>query len=651
MIYLDLDLSLEPAGQDYRARARSLAAGEVVISVPAPALEISTGDGAPQAIGRKLFSAVFSGELLGHFRQVQDRAEQQGAGVRIRLHLGDTPQLAGLPWEYLYDDSRGRFLSLSTQTPLLRYLELPQSIRPLQVVPPLRVLALMASPPGFDPLDVDAEWATLQEALAKPLEQRQVVLERLPRPTLAALRQQLRSDSYHVLHFLGHGAFDEASQDGIVLLEDQNAGARFVSGQLLSTILHDHRPLRLCLLNSCRGAQASLGDAYAGVAQRLVRQGIPAVVAMQAALSDGGAIAFAREFYAATADGYPVDAAVAEARKALYEEGQEGEFGAPVLFMRAPDGLIFELGGVASEAKMPAQETSSIPSAGSDTTPDGERTVSSPTIVTTASPGMENAVRPLSGYEREIADIREKLKQGRMVLFLGADLPESVTGIPSRQALADGLATRYNVPPGRDLASVAQQIMQAGNRYEFTQYLRDALDGARKSPQRFQRAVAAVIQRCHPETVFTTAYDNLLQKALDEAGVPFELVVRNDNLRFLRADRPGLLKLYGDRDQVDTLVVTEQDQNALLRGLVRADLVDELRRSLRRNGILFVGYDLADHIVSALFDEVTESHFQMASYAVWSGLSEQECSSLKSNRNLTVLDADPVLLMEQLASA
>jgi len=79
-----------------------------------------------------------------------------------------------------------------------------------------------------------------------------------------------------------------------------------------------------------------------GITQRLVQKGLPAVIAMQSKVTDKAAIRLAHEFYCSLADGYPVDAALAEARKAIYDT-KLVEWGLPVLAMRAPDGCIFEL--------------------------------------------------------------------------------------------------------------------------------------------------------------------------------------------------------------------------------------------------------------------------------------------------------------------
>ena len=66
---------------------------------------------------------------------------------------------------------------------------------------------------------------------------------------------------------------------------------------------------------------------------------------MQFEITDQAAVVFAQEFYSALADNYPVDAALTEARKAIFARGNKIEWGTPVLYMRAPDGRIFDVKG------------------------------------------------------------------------------------------------------------------------------------------------------------------------------------------------------------------------------------------------------------------------------------------------------------------
>ena len=369
--YIDFDVAIEPAGHGFTARVFNSPVGQAANTFSAPFSDLEIENfllrvgrsrhavrriESPEMVsakqfGGRLFDQVFAGEVRGCLRSSLDEASRQGAGLRVRLHLTKVPALADLPWEFLYNASMNRFLSLSVETPLVRYLELPERIRPLIVQPPLRVLMMISSPSDYPQLDVKRESAKITEALGELEKHGLVTVERQEDATLAELQRRLRKNQYHIFHFVGHGGFDAQADDGLLIMEDQENRGRRVSAQFLGTILHDHRPLRLAVLNACEGARASRGDPFAGTAQSLVQQGIPAVIAMQFEVTDEAAICFTREFYSAIAVGYPVDAALAEARKAIFAEVSEIEWGTPVLYMRSPDGKVFEVEKVSEVAR------------------------------------------------------------------------------------------------------------------------------------------------------------------------------------------------------------------------------------------------------------------------------------------------------------
>lgn len=361
MNYLDFDLLIESMGERYKARVLNSPAGQAIVdfSLPFTELEIenfllkigrprrgvrradSPEMEAAKTFGSRLFETVFNGDLLGCLYRSLDEVNRQQAGLRLRLRLADVPILAEIPWEYLYNPTLNRFLSLSVETPLVRYLDLPERIQPLAVKPPLNVLVMISSPNGYPELNVEHEWSKVNKALGELERQGIVTLERLEQATLSALQKFFRRKDCHIFHFIGHGIFDTMTQDGMLIFEDDKKQGRPVSGQYLGTLLHDKRTLRLAVLNACEGARSSSIDPFSGTAQSVVQQGIPAVIAMQFEVTDEVAIDLAHEFYTALADGYPVDAALTEARKAIYAQGNVVEWATPVLYMRSPDGGIF----------------------------------------------------------------------------------------------------------------------------------------------------------------------------------------------------------------------------------------------------------------------------------------------------------------------
>ena len=169
-----------------------------------------------------------------------------------------------------------------------------------------------------------------------------VELDWLDPATPRALRHALRDGNYHVLHYVGHSAFT-ASGDGMLYLEQETDGRSVgVDSTLFANLLSDQDRLRLVVLNSCEGARTTLTDPYAGVATTLIQLGVPAVVAMQFEISDDAALLFAEELYTNLVGRQdPIDAAVAEARKAVYTEIDAIEWATPVLFVRDPDVELF----------------------------------------------------------------------------------------------------------------------------------------------------------------------------------------------------------------------------------------------------------------------------------------------------------------------
>ena len=244
---------------------------------------------------------MFAGDVRACLRSAADEAKRENTGVRLRMRLAD-PALADLPWEFLYNPAVNRFLALSIQSPLVRYMDLPEVIQPIAVTPPIRVLVMISSPTDYPTLDVEAEWKRLNESLADLIAAGTIAVERLDGATLGGLQRKLRRSQYHIFHFIGHGEFDQTLQEGVLLLERENKRGHRVGSQYLGMLLHDHESLRVAILNACEGARSSRQDPFAGSAQSLVQQGIPAVIAMQFEIADDVASTFAHEFYGALAD-------------------------------------------------------------------------------------------------------------------------------------------------------------------------------------------------------------------------------------------------------------------------------------------------------------------------------------------------------------
>ncbi|MCP4545489.1 MAG: phosphotransferase [bacterium] len=246
-----------------------------------------------------------------------------------------------------------------------------------------------------------------------------------------------------------------------------------------------------------------------------------------------------------------------------------------------------------------------------------------------------------------LPQLAEALQRGSLAFFVGADLPREITGMPSRADLARDLARRNELDESLSLAEAAQRVSRGGNQREFTAFIREALDVTGKSPQTFHRRIVELIKIHQIKTLVATAYDNLLELAFQEVGVGINRVARSSDLSFIDPSRPTLIKLYGDAQQPETLVVTEDDHYGLWRDRDKQDLLEQIRSALRKNTTLFLGYNLSDPDFNSLWRGVVDraGDFLPDAYAVWPGLAEAEVQMWR-DRGIVILDADPFEILD-----
>lgn len=304
---------------------------------------ISQKDKTIQDFGHSLFSALITGDIRTRYEVSMERARTDGRGLRLKLRIRPS-ELAALPWEFMFDKRQAEYLCLSFNTSFVRYLELTQPVQPLSVKPPIRILGMIASPNDLTLLNINHEKFHVEKAIKGLQANGLVELVWLEGQTWRDLQKTMRTGVWHVFHFIGHGGFDPNTEEGLIALRDEESHAHYFTATELGRLLADHKPLRLVILNSCEGAKGSERDLFSSTASILLRRGIPAVLAMQYKISDRAAIEFSRAFYEALADGMPVDAAVAEARKSIsIAMTNTMEWVTPVIYMRSPDGKIFDL--------------------------------------------------------------------------------------------------------------------------------------------------------------------------------------------------------------------------------------------------------------------------------------------------------------------
>ncbi|GAA1954795.1 CHAT domain-containing protein [Microbacterium deminutum] len=316
---------------------------------------MSIRESAVQSIGVRLFDAVFTGRIGEVYRASSAVASERGLTPQLTLRL-TAPRLAALPWEALYDSEAGRYVS--RKEPLVRRVSSPYAARLAPVAAPLRILAMVSSPRGLEALDVEAEKERLESALAAHIADGSVELVWLADTSWGGLHSELLTGKWHVLHFIGHGGYDDAADEGLIALVGRDGRADFVSASSLADLLNEASSApRLVVLNSCQSGSTGTSDLFAGTAATLVHSGINAVVAMQFAVSDYAALAFARSFYIALASGRRIDEAVRSGRIGILGITRDTlEWITPVLYLGGDDTSLLD-------ASVPVSTRSTEPAA------------------------------------------------------------------------------------------------------------------------------------------------------------------------------------------------------------------------------------------------------------------------------------------------
>jgi len=139
MNYLDFEIEISPgAGREYPIAIVRSPAGEARETMKFPFDELALKDRlqnlqiallrsggkrrsflsaegqTAQEFGQKLFDALLTGEMRSRYDVNQREAAQKGLGLRFKLRI-QSPELAALPWEFLYDARQAKITPILSQ--------------------------------------------------------------------------------------------------------------------------------------------------------------------------------------------------------------------------------------------------------------------------------------------------------------------------------------------------------------------------------------------------------------------------------------------------------------------------------------------------------------------------------------------------------
>lgn len=248
-----------------------------------------------------------------------------------------------------------------------------------------------------------------------------------------------------------------------------------------------------------------------------------------------------------------------------------------------------------------------------------------PDSPTNAAAGGGGAAPAPAAVDPVLASVAARVARGQCILFLGAGVHSAAPAgsgfsydaelapprggeLARRLAAGSGYQAAFPTHDPSNLQRVAAHYESVLDRRQLVAAIGQEVDGGKRpSP-----ALHALARLGFP-LVITTNYDRLFETALAAAGTPFDRSVYNpsDSVATLdlEADptpaRPFLLKIHGDVQTPESIVVTDEDYIQFILRMGDPEAVNPiplgLKVYLRRWPTLFIGYSLMDYNLRLLF--------------------------------------------------
>ncbi|MCA9942898.1 MAG: SIR2 family protein [Anaerolineales bacterium] len=231
------------------------------------------------------------------------------------------------------------------------------------------------------------------------------------------------------------------------------------------------------------------------------------------------------------------------------------------------------------------------------------------------------------------------LAKDNTVLFVGSGISIGA-GLPGWGELIRPLAEEVGYLWPEDEAFLASEhLLTAAQHYQnqrernaLIRYLREKLDTTFIGPSsNHERLLSLPIQ-----TIFTTNYDDLIERALQDMGIRRQVIFNASQLPYWDENVVKVVKLCGDLQDPE-MVVTKNDFNLYF--AKKSHLASRLRTILESKVPLFLGYSLRDPFFNQIWDRIGfdfQQH-QLEGYAVLFDAQPLEIDDLRQ-RHIQVIN-------------
>ena len=237
-------------------------------------------------------------------------------------------------------------------------------------------------------------------------------------------------------------------------------------------------------------------------------------------------------------------------------------------------------------------------------------------------------------------ELLEQVQRNNVIPLVGDGINQGV--LPLQREVAGELAARCDYPAGepQTLPRVAAYyLLTNGDRHSLINFVRGRLDKSGLEPSASHR----LLVKLRPRVAVTTCYDQLLERAVQEAALSYTPVVANEEVAYSDEQQMMLVWLWGALDRPDSIVITEDDHRRFLAG--RKSLSYVLRGELCRRTWLFIGFDAQDEWFLNFYDGVAhdlDRHYRR-SYIVGTNMSAYARAWWTKRAHILDVEIEPFL--------
>ena len=200
-----------------------------------------------------------------------------------------------------------------------------------------------------------------------------------------------------------------------------------------------------------------------------------------------------------------------------------------------------------------------------------------------------------------------RLHLGRSILFVGAGFSKGATNILGRSMLvgselAHYLATELGEDTGTDLETISSLFIETFDRQRLLNIIQQEFRCAEAS--KAQKTILSLPWK----RIYTTNYDDVVEKCLGDLKIDFQVVTRADRVSQIDDDKLACVHLNGyihsiDENNFDDEILLT-DFQYFTNSLTQSAWSTKLRTDFHiARSVFFVGYSMTDFEVSKILFE------------------------------------------------